>query len=98
MEIETITYKENLKRSRIREMKPLYNGAKETGLWFHIRTLDGSEFWFSPDELIQLHKEGKHLYTPQLWTLCDPMLKVRSMEKRIEIYTHQLETFKARIK
>jgi len=92
------TYHDNLRKSRIKEMKPLINGAKEAGLWFHIHTFNGSEYWFSPDELEAHQQEGRHLYSVVLWGMLDPNLKVKSLEKKIELYQQQLETFKARIK
>lgn len=40
--------------------------------------------WFSPDELENGILEGYYIYTPDLWTLRNPLERIQELEREIE--------------
>lgn len=79
----------------IREsLQEMFRKARERKLWFHSLYQD---VWFSPDELDQMHEQGRFLWGPVNWKLRSPSEKLDELEREAERLLQRIKDFQKRM-
>jgi hypothetical protein len=60
------------------QLKPMMDKAKAKGLWFRSCY---QNIWFSPTELQAEWNNGKFIWGPINWELCDPKEQLAQLDK-----------------
>jgi len=71
--------------SNLKDLQALIAKAKREGKWLRCGY---QGLWFSPKELTEANEKGRFLWGVVNWELCDPMDKIKGLEKnkaRIDI-------------
>jgi len=77
----------------IKSLQPLFQEARMHGMWFHQRYCN---LWFTPDELEQKQANGKFIWGPPNWELCDPKIRVIQLEADIAKIQSTIDEIKAK--
>ena len=78
----------------IAELQPLFKEAEEKGLWFYCNY---QNLWFSPEELRELHNNGKFIWGLPNWMLRNPNEKLTALRKNCANAEKEYEDFKNRL-
>ena len=68
-------------------LQPMFEEARDRGLFFFHGGFHAGPIWYSPDELAELHGQGKLIWGPVNWELRAPSELVK--QKRRDAQRHR---------
>lgn len=82
------------KHQTLKELQPLFDEAKEKGLWFYSFY---QNLWFSPKDLRRLHRKGRYIWGRDNWELRDPQERLAELQGKKMDIEKQIIELKAKI-
>lgn len=82
----------------IMSLGPMFEEAKEKGLWFYHQSEEAGEVWCSPPFLQNKQTEGEYIWPPEHWELRNPLQYMAQLHSEMEVLVDEYNEMARRLR